>query len=52
MFTNDNTHRPNLNPLTAQLNPIFRLLALLGAHHILHISITRININVGIVAEF
>ena len=28
----------NLNPLNAQLNPICHLLALLGAHHILHVS--------------
>ena len=27
-----------LNPLNAELNPIFHLLALLGAHHILHVS--------------
>ena len=28
----------NLNPLNAELNPICHLLALLGAHHILHVS--------------
>jgi len=28
----------NINPLNAQLNPICHLLALLGAHHILHVS--------------
>ena len=27
-----------LNPLNAELNPIFHLLALLGAHHIFHVS--------------
>jgi hypothetical protein len=27
-----------LNPLNAELNPICHLLALLGAHHILHVS--------------
>ena len=27
-----------INPLNAELNPICHLLALLGAHHILHIS--------------
>jgi len=32
------------NPLNAQLNPICRLLALLGAHPILHISRIRVNI--------
>jgi hypothetical protein len=33
------------NPLKAQLNPICHLLALLGAHHILHISGIRVNIH-------
>jgi hypothetical protein len=33
-----------LNPLNAKLNPICPLLALLGAHHILHFSRIRINI--------
>ena len=27
-----------VNPLNAELNPICHLLALLGAHHILHVS--------------
>jgi len=27
-----------INPLNAELNPICHLLALLGAHHILHVS--------------
>ena len=31
------------NPLNAQLNPICHLLALLGAHPILHISRIRVN---------
>ena len=31
-----------LNPLNAQLNPICHLLALLGAHHILHVSRIRV----------
>ena len=31
------------NPLNAELNPICHLLALLGAHHILHVSRTRVN---------
>ena len=31
------------NPLNAELNPIFHLLALLGAHHILHVSRIRVN---------
>jgi hypothetical protein len=32
-----------LNPLNAKLNPISHLLALLGAHHILHVSRIRVN---------
>jgi len=32
----------DLNPLNAELNPICHLLALLGAHHILHISRLRV----------
>ena len=31
----------NINPLKTQLNPICHLLALLGAHHILHVSRIR-----------
>jgi hypothetical protein len=31
------------NPLNAKLNPIHHLLALLGAHHILHVSRIRVN---------
>jgi hypothetical protein len=31
-----------LNPLNTKLNPIYHLLALLGAHHILHISRIRV----------
>jgi hypothetical protein len=33
----------NINPLKTQLNPICHLLALLGAHHILHVSGIRVN---------
>jgi len=33
----------NINPLNAELNPIFHLLALLGTHHILHVSMIRVN---------
>jgi hypothetical protein len=33
----------NLNPLNAELNHICHLLALLGAHHILHGSRIRVN---------
>jgi len=32
------------NPLNAELNPICHLLALLGAHHILHVSRIRVKI--------
>jgi hypothetical protein len=32
-----------VNPLKAELNPICYLLALLGAHHFLHVSRIRIN---------
>ena len=32
------------NPLNAKLNPICHLLALLGAHHILHVSRIRVNV--------
>jgi hypothetical protein len=31
-----------VNPLNAKLNPIFPLLALFGAHHILHVSRQRV----------
>jgi hypothetical protein len=32
-----------INPLNAELNPICFLLALLGTHHILHVSRIRVN---------
>ena len=32
----------SLNPLNAELNAICRLLALLGAHHIIHVSGLRV----------
>ena len=32
-----------INPLNAELNPTCRLLALFGAHHILHVSRIRVN---------
>jgi hypothetical protein len=39
------THRfTSFNPLNAELNPICHLLALLEAHHILHISRVRVNV--------
>jgi hypothetical protein len=36
----------DFNPLNAELNPICYLLALLGAHHILHVSRIRVKTNV------
>jgi hypothetical protein len=33
-----------INTLNAKFNPICHLLALLGAHHILHISRIRVNL--------
>jgi hypothetical protein len=36
------------NPLNAKLNPTCHLLALLGAHHILHVSRIRVNTFAGI----
>ena len=35
-----------LNTLNAELNPMCHLLALLGAHHILHVSRIRVNTNI------
>jgi hypothetical protein len=32
------------NPLNAELNPICHLLALFGAHHILHVCRIRVNL--------
>jgi hypothetical protein len=32
-----------INPLNTELNPTYRLLELLGARHILHISGLRVN---------
>jgi len=36
-----------INPLNAELNPIFHLLALLGAHHILHVSRIRVKLTLA-----
>ena len=33
----------DINPLNAELNPICHLRALLGAHHIFHVSRLRVN---------
>jgi hypothetical protein len=35
----------DINPLNAKLNPIFCLLALLGVHHILHVSRIRVKMD-------
>jgi len=40
---NDTDINHIINPLNAELNPICHLLALLGTHHILHISGIRVN---------
>jgi hypothetical protein len=37
-----------INPLKAELNPICHLLALLGAHHIFHVSRIRVNIPIAV----
>jgi hypothetical protein len=41
-----------VNPLNAELNPICHLLALLGAHHILHFSRIRVLIALICVPSF
>jgi hypothetical protein len=43
-----NRLKNNVNPLNAQLNPICPLLALFGAHHILHVSRVRVKIYIKI----
>jgi len=42
-------NRSYVNPLNAELNPICHLLALLGAHHILHVSRVKVNTDLGFV---
>jgi len=37
-------HNKELNPLKPELNPICYLLALLGAHHFLHVSRIRVKL--------
>jgi len=37
-------HNEELNPLNPELNPICCLLALLGAHHFLHVSRIRVKL--------
>jgi len=41
--SNNSTINNNINPLNAELNPICQALALLGAHHIFHVSRLRVN---------
>jgi hypothetical protein len=36
--------RKLIKPLNAELNPICQLLALLGAHHIVHVSRVRVKL--------
>jgi len=38
-----------INPLNAELNPICYLLALLGAHHILHVGRLRVKLALGFI---
>ena len=40
--------KPVFNPLNAKLNSICHLLALLGSHHILHVSKIRFNVTLSI----
>jgi hypothetical protein len=40
------TRLKSINPLNTKLNPICHLLALFGAHHILHLSRIRVNTTV------
>ena len=40
------------NSLNAELNPICHMLALLGSHHILHVSRIRVNVYLKRPAEF
>jgi hypothetical protein len=41
----------SVNPLNAELHPICHLLALLGAHHILHVSRIRVTLESKTLAE-
>ena len=42
IWRQDDNIKRDLNPLNAELNPICHLLALLGAHHIFHVSVLRV----------
>ena len=43
-FDDDILHLNSFNPLNAELNPICYMLALLGAHHFLHVSRIRVKL--------
>jgi len=43
-FDGNLSRETKINPLNAELNPISHLLALLRAHHILHVSGIRVNV--------
>jgi hypothetical protein len=45
------TATSHINPLNADLNPICHLLALLGAHHILHVGRIRVKANIDRLAK-
>jgi len=45
IFSKSKVERIQINPLNAELNPISHLLALLGAHHILHVSRVRVKLS-------
>ena len=40
-----------VNPLNAEINPICPLLALLGVHHIFHVSGLRVKVYINIVLK-
>jgi len=42
--TDECTFRSSFNPLNVELNPVCHLLALLGAHHILHVCRIRVKL--------
>ena len=42
LLNDSHLNTENINPLDAELNPICYLLALLGAHHFLHVSRIRV----------
>jgi len=46
LILNKNFHiLSRFNRLNAELNPIYHLLALVGDHHIFHVSGIRVNVN-------